>query len=313
MLTRRHIRAKVMQSIYAMQQSQSQDLDKEIKFLQNSASQTLNLYLLLCNLLTQLHDLSLHQEEITQKKYLSTSDDKKLHQRFSHNTLLLLIKHNSTLQNAIKELQMNQFDIDDEYVRTIYKNILDSQIYKNYIIQDTSFDADKNFLIKIFEEIIATDEHLYDYIEDNSLTWLDDFPIINTYIVKLLKSLKADTPEKYLLPQLYKNEDEKKFLIDLFKKTVLQDAKLNQYVENKLTNWDKERVAIIDNILLKMATAEFLYFPSIPIKVTINEYLELAKEYSTAKSNVFINGVLNVILKELQEKQLIKKIGKGLL
>ena len=208
---------------------------------------------------------------------------------------------------------MNQFDIDDEYVRTIYKNILDSQIYKNYIIQDTSFDADKNFLIKIFEEIIATDEHLYDYIEDNSLTWLDDFPIINTYIVKLLKSLKADTPEKYLLPQLYKNEDEKKFLIDLFKKTVLQDAKLNQYVENKLTNWDKERVAIIDNILLKMATAEFLYFPSIPIKVTINEYLELAKEYSTAKSNVFINGVLNVILKELQEKQLIKKIGKGLL
>ena len=164
MLTRRHIRAKVMQSIYAMQQSQSQDLDKEIKFLQNSASQTLNLYLLLCNLLTQLHDLSLHQEEITQKKYLSTSDDKKLHQRFSHNALLLLIKHNSTLQNAIKELQMNQFDIDDEYVRTIYKNILDSQIYKNYIIQDTSFDADKNFLIKIFEEIIATDEHLYDYI-----------------------------------------------------------------------------------------------------------------------------------------------------
>ena len=99
----------------------------------------------------------------------------------------------------------------------------------------------------------------------------------------------------------------------MFKKTVLQDAKLNQYVENKLTNWDKERVAIIDNILLKMATAEFLYFPSIPIKVTINEYLELAKEYSTAKSNVFINGVLNVILKELQEKQLIKKIGKGLL
>ena len=116
-----------------------------------------------------------------------------------------------------------------------------------------------------------------------------------------------------LLSNCYNTDDEKLFLSDLFKKTVLNDNKLKGFIDDKLTNWDKERVAVLDNILLKMAVCELLYFPSIPIKVTINEYLELSKEYSTPKSSLFINGILNVIHKELEEKELIKKIGRGLL
>lgn len=313
MLTRRHIRAKVMQSVYAMQQSQSQDLDKELKFLQNSANEMENLYLLLMALLTELHSLAVNQYEVAQKKYLATPADKLLHQKMKDNELLSLIATNEMLQKAIAEAQINFWNIQEEYVRMLYKRIVESDTYQAYSKQKASFEADKKFLIEIFEEFIAPDEGLYEYIEDYNLTWMDDFPIVNTFIVREFKNLRPNPPEKYFTPSLYNNSEEKEFLVDLLKKTALNDAKLKSFVEDKLTNWDKERVAVLDLIILKMAICEFLYFPSIPVKVTINEYLELAKEYSTAKSSLFINGVLNVVHKELSEKELIKKIGRGLL
>ena len=313
MLTRRHIRAKVMQSVYAMQQSQSQDLDKELKFLQNSANEMENLYLLLMALLTELHSLAVNQYEVAQKKYLATPADKLLHQKIKDNELLSLIATNEMLQKAIAEAQINFWNIQEEYVRMLYKRIVESDTYQAYSKQKASFEADKKFLIEIFEEFIAPDEGLYEYIEDYNLTWIDDFPIVNTFIVREFKNLRPNPPEKYFTPSLYNNSEEKEFLVDLLKKTALNDAKLKSFVEDKLTNWDKERVAVLDLILLKMAICEFLHFPSIPVKVTINEYLELAKEYSTAKSSLFINGVLNVVHKELSEKELIKKIGRGLL
>ena len=313
MLTRRHIRAKVMQSVYAMQQSQSQDLDKELKFLQNSANEMENLYLLLMALLTELHSLAVNQYEVAQKKYLATPADKLLHQKMKDNELLSLIATNEMLQKAIAEAQINFWNIQEEYLRMLYKRIVESDTYQAYSKQKASFEADKKFLIEIFEEFIAPDEGLYEYIEDYNLTWMDDFPIVNTFIVREFKNLRPNPPEKYFTPSLYNNSEEKDFLVDLLKKTALNDAKLKSFVEDKLTNWDKERVAVLDLIILKMAICEFLHFPSIPVKVTINEYLELAKEYSTAKSSLFINGVLNVVHKELSEKELIKKIGRGLL
>lgn len=313
MLTRRHIRAKVMQSVYAMQQSQSQDLDKELKFLQNSANEMENLYLLLMALLTELHSLAVNQYEVAQKKYLATPADKLLHQKMKDNELLSLIATNEMLQKAIAEAQINFWNIQEEYVRMLYKRIVESDTYQAYSKQKASFEADKKFLIEIFEEFIVPDEGLYEYIEDYNLTWMDDFPIVNTFIVREFKNLRPNPPEKYFTPSLYNNSEEKDFLVDLLKKTALNDAKLKSFVEDKLTNWDKERVAVLDLIILKMAICEFLHFPSIPVKVTINEYLELAKEYSTAKSSLFINGVLNVVHKELSEKELIKKIGRGLL
>ena len=313
MLTRRHIRAKVMQSVYAMQQSQSQDLDKELKFLQNSANEMENLYLLLMALLTELHSLAVNQYEVAQKKYLATPADKLLHQKMKDNELLSLIATNEMLQKAIAEAQINFWNIQEEYVRMLYKRIVESDTYQAYSKQKASFEADKKFLIEIFEEFIAPDEGLYEYIEDYNLTWMDDFPIVNTFIVREFKNLRPNPPEKYFTPSLYNNSEEKDFLVELLKKTALNDIKLKSFVEDKLTNWDKERVAVLDLIILKMAICEFLHFPSIPVKVTINEYLELAKEYSTAKSSLFINGVLNVVHKELSEKELIKKIGRGLL
>lgn len=313
MLTRRHIRVKVLQSVYAMQQNQNQDLDKELKFVQNSANEMYNLYLLQLALLTELQKHAAQQHQIAQNKYLATPAEKKQYQPLAHNQLLLAIAQNELLQKTIEENHINLFDIHYEYVINLYKEIISSDYYKEYQQQKNDFYTDRDFILTVFEEIIAPNDDLYDFIEDYNLTWLSDYPIVNTVISKEFKNLRPSSPEKYFIPALYKDEEEKLFLTDLLKKTVLNDAKLNEFIADKLTNWDKERVAILDKILLKMAIAELLYFPSIPVKVTINEYLELAKEYSTVKSTQFINGVLNVVHQELTEKDLIKKIGRGLL
>ena len=165
----------------------------------------------------------------------------------------------------------------------------------------------------IFEEIIAPDETIYEYIEDYNLTWVDDYPIVNTYISRLFREVLPTSPDKYFVPSLYKDEEEKDFLTGLLKKAVLNDSKWENEIISRMKGWEKDRVAVIDSILLKMAVCEMLSFPSIPVKVTLNEYLELAKEYSTTKSSAFINGVMKNVHKELEEKQQIKKTGRGLL
>ncbi|WP_448826477.1 transcription antitermination factor NusB [Capnocytophaga bilenii] len=311
MITRRHIRAKVMQSVYALQQSQSQDLDKELKFLEESAANLYDLYLLQFSLLTEIHKYATHQHNIAQKKYLTTNNN--THLAIVNNQLLCAISQNNALQDAIENAHINLFDVHYEYVKNLYKDICFSSIYEQYSTQKNDFNTDKDFVIAIFEEIIVPNDELYDFIDDYNITWTDDYPVVNSYIVKLLTNLRPNPPQKYFTPSLYNSDEEKKYLTDLLKKTVLNDDKLKKLVESKLTNWDKERVATLDLILIKMAVSEFLYFPSIPVKVTINEYLELAKDYSTSKSNFFINGILTTVHKQLTESDEIKKIGRGLL
>ncbi|ATA90377.1 transcription antitermination factor NusB [Capnocytophaga stomatis] len=314
MLTRRHIRVKVMQSIYAMTQSQSQSLDKELKFLQNSANDTFKLYLLTFSLLKELHNMAVTQFEVAQKKYLATTQDKNLNKKIIDNQVFILISNNELLQDAINNAQMNCWDLDSEYVKIIYKKIIESDIYKRYVSEKKSdFNTDRDFVVDVFKEIVAPNEKIYDYIEGFNLTWIDDFSIVNTFILKLLKNVKPDSNEKYFVPKLFKNDDDKLFATDLLKKVTLNDEKLQSYIHEKTINWDKDRIAVLDNIIIKMAICEFLKFPTIPVKVTLNEYLEIAKEYSTEKSSIFINGILDNLSKEFQERNELNKIGRGLL
>lgn len=314
MLTRRHIRVKVMQSVYAMGQSQSQSLDKELKFLQQSANDMYRLYLLTLSLFKELYSIANQQVNSSQKKYLNNNRTKNIGQKLFENHVLKMIFENDLLQDAINENQMNLWDLDSEYVKIIYKKITESILYEKYKAEKNSdFYSDKNFVEAIFKEIIAPEEKLYEYIEDFNLTWTDDFPIVNTFIIRQLKEIKPNSDQKYWVPKLYKSDDDKLFISDLLKKVVLNDTKLQEYTDGKTPNWDKERITVLDDIIIKMAICEFLKFPSIPIKVTINEYVEIAKEYSTDKSSIFINGILDNLSKELTEKGEIKKIGRGLL
>jgi N utilization substance protein B len=176
---------------------------------------------------------------------------------------------------------------------------------------DSSFKKDRKFIESLFVEIIAPNEKLADFYEDTFIGWVDDIPFVNSWMLKSLKDLKKD--KSFILPTLYKNDEDEQFAVKLFRKVVLNQEDFEQEIVKKTPNWELERIAEIDVILLKLGIAEFLEFPSIPVRVTINEYIELAKDYSSSKSNVFINGVLDKLQKDFSESKRMNKIGRGLL
>ena len=303
-----------MQSLYAFKGHESDDLVKDEKFLLHSLDGMLDLYLSIIALLTELQKKSEDYNNKLQKKLLNSESDTKPSTKFQDNLLLNSIRNNKLLQDVITKRKLNFWDLDFEYVDLLFKTIRKSKLYDDYLNNpENGFDHDKQFVIDIYTEIIAPNDKLFDYFEDKKLTWVDDFPVVNTVLLKLLRKVKLTSPEIKLLPELYKDEEDKTFAKDLFKKTILNNSKFDEEISKKTTNWDTERLASLDGLLLKMALCEFQKFPSIPHKVTINEYLEIAKEYSTPKSSLFINGILDKIVKEYQSKKMYPKAGRGLM
>ncbi len=300
--------------MYAFKCTKSDDLTKDEKFLHHSLDSMYDLYLSILALLIELHKKSKDHNEKLQKKQLRTDSDKNPNTKFQENQLLSLIGSNKMLEEIITKRKLNFWDLDFEYVDILFKEIIKSELYEDYTNDsDISFKKDKTFILAIYTEIIAPNDKLYDYFEDKQLTWVDDFPVVNTALLKVLRKLKLTSPETALLPDLYKDEDDMVFAEDLFKKTLLNGSKFSEEISAKTTNWDSERLASIDGVLLKMALCEFQKFSSIPYKVTINEYLEIAKAYSTPKSSLFLNGILDKIVKEYQSKNIHQKTGRGLM
>ncbi|MFD2561649.1 transcription antitermination factor NusB [Aquimarina rubra] len=303
-----------MQSLYALEQTQSDNLDREEKFLLFSIDQMYDLFLINLQLLVEIRKHAADFLEKSQKKYLATSEEKNPNQKFINNEVLLLLENNTELKEAMELKKMNCWDLDDEYVKILWKEIKESELYSDYMnTKMSSFKEDKDFIIDIFKEIIAPNDKLYEYIEDKKLTWVDDLPLINTGIIKMLRKVKQTHDEHMSLPRLYKDVDDKKFAKDIFRKTALNGVEFAKEIEGKTPNWDKDRIAELDKAVIKMAICEFQKFPSIPVKVTINEYLEIAKEYSTPKSSIFINGILDKLSKEYKESGKLNKVGRGLM
>lgn len=314
MLNRRHIRVKVMQTIYAMGCKEHNDLQKEGKFTGDSIEQLYNLYLLLLDLLVEVHAFAKAEQEKHANKILATEEEKNPNTKFIDNEVLVKISNNELLRDELDKRKLRNWRLDDEYVTLIYNAIIASELYAKYMEEEgPSYKKDKRFIIDCYTEIIAPNDKLYDYIEDTRLTWLDDLPMVNMAILRRLQKLKPTSPESSLLPLLYKNEEDKTFAIDLLERTVTHDEFLTNEIVANTPNWDKERIADVDLVLIKMALCEFLKFPLIPVKVTINEYLEVAKEYSTPKSSIFINGILDKLVKEYEASKRLNKEGRGLM
>lgn len=314
MLNRRHIRVKVMQSIYAMHQNNSDNLEKEEKFLFHSIENIRELYLIMLSALVEIRNSEEDFIAKSGKKHLATTEERNPNKKFISNKVLHLLEENNSLSVAIEEYKINNWKLNDDYILILLDAVKNSDVYAKYMHnRDNDFEEDKNFIADLFTEVIAPNEKLYEYLEDYKLTWVDDIPLVNTMIVKNLKQIKQDETNAFLVPKLYKDADDKDFVKNLFRKTVLNEVELAKEFIDKTPNWDTERIAEVDAIILKMAICEFLKFPSIPVKVTINEYLEIAKEYSTPKSSIFINGILDNLVKEYQNNNKLIKTGRGLM
>ncbi|WP_040250938.1 transcription antitermination factor NusB [Psychroserpens mesophilus] len=303
-----------MQALYAFKGNESEDLKVSDSFLNHSLNSMYDLYLSVLSLIIEVHKKAEDHQNKTQKKFLATKAEKNPNLKFIKNEVLVMLSSNEVLKAELEHRKLNPWYLDFEYVDLTFKAITESDLYKDYMATSTStFKEDKAFIISVFEDIIAPNDKLYDYFEDKKLTWLDDIPVVNTSVLKLLKKLKPSTAEKHFLPKLFKDEDDRDFGIELLKKTILNQSNFSDEIASKTKNWDSERITQIDTVLMQMAICEFQKFPSIPVKVTINEYLEIAKEYSTPKSSNFINGILDKIVKDYKAENKFNKVGRGLL
>lgn len=314
MLTRRHIRVKVMQGIYALQHSKDSNLKDQELFLQKSMANMFTLYTSLLALLLELKAMAENQLEVSSKKYIKeTITNFKNPSKFADNAVLKLLSEDNFLLETIESKKLKIWYLNPEYVKLLFREITSSDVYKNYMESDEiSFDTDRDFIVAIFKNIIAPNEKLYEFLEDDQLTWIDDLPLVNTFLLKKLKKL-TDYSSESLLPALKVDQEDLDFGLNLLRKCSLKSEELIQQYVDKTANWDKERIADLDAILLQMAICEFMNFPSIPVRVSLNEYLEIAKEYSSPKSSIFINGILDTVSNELKESGKLKKSGRGLL
>lgn len=301
-----------MQSIYAMHQKNSDEIEKEEKFLYHSIDNILDLYLIMVSSLIEIKKKEVVFLETSSKKHLATPEEKNPNKKFINNAVLQILEESNSISIALETRKINNWSMNDDYILILLNEVKKSELYQNYMQTKTStFEEDKQFVVDLFTEVIAPNDKLYEYLEDNKLTWIDDIPMVNTQIQKQLRQIKEG--DEFRVPKLYKDQEDKEFVSLLFRKTVLNEIDLAKEYIDKTPNWDSERIAEIDTIILKLAICEFLKFPSIPVKVTINEYLELAKEYSTPKSSIFINGILDNLVKDFTNEGKMKKSGRGLL
>lgn len=310
---RRHIRIKTMQSLYAMSASNSDRLDVQEKFLLNSIDKIQELYLTTISILIEIRQLEEDIIEKSAKKHLATDLDKKPSRKFVDNPILQCIANSDDLHQGLDDANIKYFQQNDQYIHQLLTEIKADELYTDYMQKtNTTFKEDREFVVDVFRKIIAPNEKIYQFVEDSKISWADDLPVVNTAVDKLIRSIKS-ADQTIKVPHAFKNQEDQKYAIDLLRRTALNADDFKKMYVDKTKNWDQDRIAEIDAIILNMAICELTRFPSIPIKVTINEYLEIAKEYSTPKSSIFINGVLDSIIKELRTNNQINKAGRGLI
>jgi N utilization substance protein B len=301
-----------MQSIYAMIKSHDDDIVKEEKFIKFSIKKMFDLYVLLLQLLVEVQKLAEQKQEISKKKYLATQEDLSPNRKFVENKLIKKIGESTSISLHIESQHLINWSKDDEYVKIIWDKLQKSALFSDYLTtEEDSFNVDKSFVIDFFREIVAPNTKLAEYFEDENITWVDDIPFVNTWVLRSLKKQKATST--FSLGSLYKNQDDLDFVSELFKKVILNHHTFENDIKIHTPNWESDRIADMDMILIKMGACEFLNFPMIPTKVTINEYIEIAKDYSSEKSGYFVNGVLDKLSKEFDKDKKIVKVGRGLL
>lgn len=313
MLTRRQIRIKVMQSVYAFSHSEKGNVDEQLRFFEKSIFDCIELLLLQWGLFKALHQFLEAQIKSLNKNYLPQANVVSSFEALLNNNFFQFIVNHPVLNKKLEQHKLNDWEIEFKSVQRVWQEIQESQVLLAYCkIANPSPTAQHQLLIDLFEKHIAPAEHLHNYYEDRVLTWQDDLPMVNTYMLKTLKKINPSEIGSLSFPQKSEWKEELSFGTSLLEKTLTNAEALQKELEGKTPNWDADRIAMLDALLLKIAIAELLYFSEIPPKVTLNEFLEIAKEYSTPKSNTFINGVLDKLMKEFTEKNRLHKSGRGL-
>ena len=313
MLNRRHIRLKTMQYLYAAEISDFEDTKQHYKNLSNSIHSIHDLYLLNISLLIEIFKKAVNKYKISNESISGNISDIYSNEKFSKNQFLKQIFSNSKILELISSKDFINWDIDYKFVNLIYDKIIHSDIYSTYLgCEIKSYKIDLKFVQDIFKEIIVADEKFQSFVEEKNIYWMDDYPLVNTLLLKLFKSSTANSLEKLFYFKLFSNISDKKYFDELANLSLKNFESNNQLINKYITNWDLDRLAKIDLVIINLAITELVNFKEIPIKVSLNEYIEISKDYSTEKSSLFINGILDKIVKDLVNKNILIKEGRGL-
>ncbi|MCE3259284.1 MAG: nusB [Bacteroidetes bacterium] len=309
MLNRRFLRIKVMQALYSYFQHEKADVRQFEKELFKSVDKINELYLSILSLFENLHHVALIIVDENKNKRLPTSDDLKPNLKFINNALLKSIAENQDLKTQVEKRKIswqNDFDL----VRRLYNEIRGSELYKTYMsTPDNTIEEDKEFMIAIVTEHLSQNEVLTSLFEEKNIHWADDsFVAFNS----IIRNFEAFEGQFELMPLLKDEKDDLEFMSILFTKTILYRQQFEELIDKHTKNWEIERIANMDMLLMEMALAEILYIPNVPVKASLNEYIDISKEYSTPNSKTFVNGVLDKIIAELKRDNKIQKTGRGL-
>ena len=313
MLNRRHIRLKTMQYLYAAEISNFEDTKVHYKNLYDSIHSLHDLYLFHISLLIEILKKSIIKYKIANESVTTNISELYSNVKLSQNKFLKLVYSNSRILELIDSKSFINWEIDYKFVNLIYEKIINSKLYYIYLHNNKgSFTIDLKFVEDIFKEIIVTDEKYQSLIEEKNIFWMDDFPLVNTTVLKFLKSSKENNLEELFYFKLFSKKSDKKYFDDLANSCIKNFEPNNKIIDKYITNWDLDRLAKIDLVIINLALTELTNFKEIPIKVSLNEYIEISKDYSTEKSSFFINGILDKMVKDLLANNSIIKQGRGL-
>ena len=313
MISRRLLRIKVLQVLYAYYTAEHKDLSISEKELHFSINKSYELYNYLLLLIRDIAQYAESRIEIASNKRIPTFEDLNPNRRFVNNQLIRQFSDNSQLNRYLQNNHISWVKYP-ELIKELYGLVIESDEYKEFMsMTDGGYQDDKKIISKIYSDIILPNESFCQVLEEQSIYWNDDLEYVISMVLKTIKKFsESDDSGKELL-ELYKNKEDRDFVVDLFRKTVIKRKDCLGLIESTASNWDLERIAFMDILIMQLAITELLEFPSIPTKVTLNEYLEISKYYSTEKSNNFINGVLDKIMAHLKESEMIRKTGRGLI
>ena len=281
-----------------------------VKDYNNRAVNFFRLYISQFLLFEKLFNEFNKKEKIISKKNYE-NDSSGIIKIILKNEILLFFKDYKKLKKLKLKFEIDIWDKNIKIIESLFDEIYNSELFEQYeSLNNLNFENRKQIVIDIFKKIIVKNEFLYQLYEDEELGWVDDFPLVNTLFLNYLKSYNESKKNNIPL-KIFSDKEDKKFGLKLFKSVINNDNELDKIISEFTPEWENERIAVIDLIILKMCLTEFLNFPSIPVKVSINEYIEISKNYSSPESSNFINGVSNNVFKNLKEKELIKKNERG--
>ena len=307
MINRTLIRLKVIQLMYAYYQNGGKNMETAEKELLFSLSKAYDLYNYLLMLIVAITRYDIQQVEHKEEMNRVAHIDEKVSRRFCDNQFAMQLESNIQLQN-FKNNSKKSWDNEIAFIKNLYEQIVASEIYTEYMaLEKTDYNVDREFWRKIYKNIVMKNEELDDVIEDQSLYWNDDREIVDTFVLKTIKRFDPKNGEEQELVPEYKDVEDREFAQRLFRRTILNDEYYRELISRSVKNWEFNRLAYMDIVIMQTAVAELLSFPQIPVSVTINEYVEIAKWYSTPKSGSYVNGIVDAVAKRLKKEGKIAK------